>query len=158
MFATPVDGGGATTGLTGSTGQHDSFTFLGSEDTVWVFSPDDIEKAARNTYQADASGVVYAVTFIQPQLIDAASFGDVAGEYAWIWNQNALVPGVADIAVVQNVKPLGGLEDLATVAVISSSGRSDTTIDIDQNNVEPNLFAAKVAAARARLDAIEGAT
>jgi len=158
VWATPVDGGGATTGITGSTGQSAPFTFLGSEDTVYVFSPDDIEKAARNTYRCDNSGTVFAVTFIRPDLIDAPSFGQVAGEYAWIWDQNAAVPGVLDIAVTQKIKVLGGLEDVAQVAVGSSSGLSTGQLEVDQNHVEPNLFAAEVAALRGKLDAIEHAT
>jgi hypothetical protein len=155
VWATPVDGGGATTGIIESTGQHAPFTFLSSEDTVYVFSPEDVEQAARNTYRADTSGVVFAVTFIQPNFMQPSDFADVAGEYAWIWDYNATVPGVADIAEHQIVQPLGGLEDVADVAVVSSTGRSTGVLQIDQNSVVPSIFSQRVASFRARLDAIE---
>ena len=137
---------------------HAPATFLTSEDTLYVFSPDDVESAVRNTYQANTSGVVFVVTFVRPELLKAAAFGDVAGSWAWVWDQNAAVPGVTDIAVTQRTKPLGGLEDVAEVAITSTSGRSTGTLTLTQADVMPDTFAEKVRAAVARLDAIEGVT
>ena len=134
----------------------DPCTFLSGEPTIYTFSPDDIENAVRNTYQADESGVVYAVTFVRPELLQASAFADVAESWANIWNQNAKVPGVEDIAPDQRVLPLGGLQDIATVAIVSTSGRSSAVVTLVQDEVIPDVFAERIRTEVARLDAIEG--
>ena len=135
---------------------HAGFTFLNGEPTLYAFSREDVANARRNTYQADESGVVFAVTFVNPQLLKPFEFNDVAGSWAWIWDQNAKVPHVLDIAEDQRVKPLGGVEDVVEVAIESSSGRSSATVVFTQDQVMPEAFAAAVAAEVADLDAIEG--
>lgn len=142
-------------GLPGGVG-HAAFTFLSGEPTLYAFSREDVENARRNVYQADASGVVYAVTFVRPELLSPTEFNDVAGSWAWVWNENAKVPHVLDIAEDQRVKQLGGVEDVVEVAVESSSGRSSSTIVLTQDQVWPDAFAQAVAAEVAQLDAIEG--
>ena len=146
-----VDGGGIPGGI-----GHAAFTFLSGEPTLYAFSREDVANARRNTYQADESGVVYAVTFVNPQLLEASEFNDVAGSWAWIWDKNAKVPHVLDIAEDQRVKALGGIEDVVEVAIESSSGRSSATVVLTQNQVMPDEFAQAVAAEVAQLDAIEG--
>ena len=142
-------GGGAGVG-------HAAFTFISGEPTLYAFSRDDVENARRNVYQAEESGVVYAVTFVRPELLKPAEFNDVAGSWAWVWDQNAKVPHVLDIAEDQRVKQLGGVEDVVEVAVSSTSGRSSSTIVLTQDEVWPDTFAQIIAAEVGRLDQIEG--
>lgn len=145
-----IDGGGP------GFNEHAPCTLLTGEPTVYTFSPDDVENAVRNTYQADDTGVVFAVTFVRPELLQASAFVDVSTEWAAIWNTNARVAGVVDISPGQEVLPLGGLRDTATVAVVSTSTRSSAVITLYDADVIPDNFAARVRAEVARLDAIEG--
>lgn len=131
------------------------YTFIGGEPTIHSFSPDHQEQATRFEYQADASGVVYSLVVSGEALKFPDLIATVAGEWAATWNINAAVAGVEDIAESQDVKPLGGLEDVVQVAVSSPSGKSTSVLTLRQSEVSPDVFAAKVSAERARLAKFE---
>lgn len=132
-----------------------AYTFLHGEPTVYAFSPDDLENATRNTYTADASQVPFAVVFVRPELLQPFVFDDVASTWAWVWDQNASVPGVVDIAPDQQVTALGRLLETVQVAIESTSGRSEVILTLGDQFVMPDPFAARVRAEVARMDAIE---
>lgn len=138
------------------------FTFLGSEPTLHAFSPEKVEDAVRNTYQADASGVVYSLVVSGEALRSARTnpglIPTVAGQWAAAWNENARVPGVTDIVETQEDTPLGSLYDVFQVAVESSSGRSTSILTLKSNLVRPDIFAGIIAAEVKRLNAAEAAS
>lgn len=156
MALVPDIGGDDTGNIGGGGIGHASYTFRQGESTVYAFSPEDIENAVRNEYTADESGIPYALVFVRPELIQPSAFDDVASSYAWIWNENAKVPGVTDIAPDQQITQLGRLVETVQVAITSTSGRSDLIITLDDQHIMPDAFAAAVRAQVARLDAIEG--
>lgn len=137
------------------------FTFLLSEPTLHAFSPELVEDAVRNTYQADLSGVVYSLVVSGEALRNARTNPDliptVAGQWAAVWNENARVPGVADIVETQEVSPLGSLTDVFQVAVESTSGRSTSILTLTQNQLRPDIFAAVIASEVAALNRNEQA-
>lgn len=150
-------GGGDGGGGIGITGEEADATLLGGEATLHAFSPEHVENAQRNIYRADASGVTYALTLSMEALKpdNAALVNTVAREYAAMWNKNAAVTGVLEIAEVQDTTPLGQLVDIAQVAIESTSGRSQTVLELPESKFPPDLFAAAVGAAVAGLDALE---
>lgn len=132
------------------------FTFLQSEPTLHAFSPELVEDAQRNTYQADESGVVYSLVLSGEALKASATGSDliatVAGQMAAVWNENARVPGVADIVETQETSPLGSLNDIFQVAVESTSGRSTNILTLTPSQIRPDVFAGIVAAQVALLN------
>lgn len=146
----PGDGGGGALGKA-------AYTFLHGEPTVYAFSPDDLENAVRNTYIADTTQTPFAVVFVRPELIEPFAFDDVAATWAWIWDQNARVPGVVDIAPDQSITALGRLLETVQVALESTSGRSEAILNLEDQYVMPVPFAERVRAEVARMDAIEAA-
>ena len=137
------------------------FTFLLSEPTLHAFSPDLVEDAQRNTYQADVSGVVYSLVLageVYKHLRQNADLvATVAGQLAAVWDTNRAVPGVADIVETQDVSPLGSLDDVYQVAVESTSGRSTSILTVRDQQVRPDVFAKIIAAEVAGLDKQEKA-
>lgn len=138
------------------------FTFLLSEPTLHAFSPELVEDAVRNTYQADQSGIVYSLVIVGRALkkaeLSPTLVPTIAGEMAAVWNENAAVPGVSDIVETQETTALGSLYDVFQVAVESTSGLSTTFLTLTQNQTRPDIFAGIIAAAVKRLDANEAAT
>ena len=136
------------------------FTFLLSNPTLYAFSPELVEEAQRNTYQADDSKVVYSIV-VSGNLLDfiRATGSDVlatvAGQWANAWNINRAVPGVADIAETQDASPLGSLYDVVQVAVVSTSGKSTSILTLTDNQLPPDAFAPIIRAEVQRLDAAE---
>lgn len=137
------------------------FTFLLSEPTLYAFSPELVEDAQRNTYQADTSGVVYSIVLSGEALRYYRKYpdnlGTVAGQLAAMWDENRAVPGVTDIIPTQDVSPLGSLYDVAQVAVESTSGRSTAIITVRDQDSRPDIFAPIIADAVKSLDAQENA-
>jgi hypothetical protein len=137
------------------------FRPLLSEPTLHAFSPELVEDAIRNTYQADESGVVYSLVVSSEALrasrTNPSLIPTVAGQIAAIWNENARVPGVTDIVETQEVSPLGSLSDIFQVAVESTSGLFTSILTVTQNQVRPDVFAAIVGSEVARLNAAEAA-
>ena len=155
------DVGGDDGGSGGGAGSEATapFTFLLSEPTLHAFSPELVEDAQRNTYQADDSGVVYSLVLageaLKFQQVNPSLIATVAGQWANTWNVNAAVPGVADIAETQDVSPLGSLDDVFQVAVTSTSGRSTAILTLRDQQLRTDVFAGIVAAEVAALDTIE---
>ena len=137
------------------------FTFLLSEPTLHAFSPDLVEDAQRNTYQADVSGVVYSLVLageVYKHLRQNADLvATVAGQLAAVWDTNRAVPGVADIVETQDVSPLGSLDDVYQVAVESTSGRSTSILTVRDQQVRPDVFSKIIAAEVSALDKQEKA-
>ena len=137
------------------------FTFLVSEPTLYAFSPELVEDAQRNTYQADQSGVVFSLVLSGEALKLSRSEPDliatVAGQWAAVWDTNRAVVGVTDIQETQEVTALGSLDDVVQVAVESTSGRSTGILQLAPVNYRPDLFAQAVADEIAVLDAQEQA-
>ncbi len=137
------------------------FTFLLSEPTLYAFSPELVEDAQRNTYQADASGVVYSLVISGEALKNARTNPDliptVAGQLAAQWNENAKVVGVTDIQETQDSTTLGSLYDVFQVAVESTSGRSTSILTLRDQETRADVFAGIVAAEVKSLDAAEKA-
>lgn len=137
------------------------FTFLFSEPTLHSFTPELVEDAQRNTYRADLSGVVYSLVLAgevyKNMRTNATLVATVAGQLAAVWDENAAVPGVADIVETQDVSPLGSLTDVFQIAVQSDSQRSTAIITVQDQQVRPDVFAGIVAAERAALNAQETA-
>lgn len=135
------------------------FTFRLSEPTLHAFSPDLVEDAQRNTYQADISGVVYSLLLTgevyKNMAANASLVATVAGQLAATWDANAAVPGVADIVETQEVSPLGSLDDVYQVAVQSTSGRSTLILALTNQQIRPDVFAQIVATNVAALDTLE---
>ncbi len=125
------------------------FTFLLSEPTLHAFSPELVEDAQRNTYQADTSGVVYSLLLAgevyKHMATNATLVATVAGQLAATWDTNAAVPGVVDIEETQTTSPLGSLDDVYQVAIQSTSGRSTIIATFQPSNIRPDLFAQTVA-------------
>jgi hypothetical protein len=137
------------------------FRPLLSEPTLHAFSPELVEDAVRNTYQADESGIVYSIVIVGRALKNAelspTLIPTIAGQLAAVWNENARVPGVTDIVETQEVSPLGSLDDIFQVAVESSSGLFTSILTVTPNQARPDVFSKLIAAEVARLDAAEAA-
>lgn len=138
------------------------FTLLLSEPTLYAFSPELVEDAQRNTYQADASGVVYSLVLsgeaLKYQRTNPGLIATVAGQLAAAWNTNAAVPGVVDIQPTQETSALGSLYDVTQVAVESTSGRTTEILTLRDQQVRPDVFASIIAATVKAMDAAERAT
>lgn len=139
-----------------------AYTFLASEPTLQVLSPELVRDAQRVTASAVASGVVYSLLFApyptDPQGSVIWSDELIAEQLAlWAdyWNQNAAVPGVAGIGVTQEVDAAGALKDVALVTVTSASGRSSAQVTVPAAQFLPERFAAFVAPTVAQLNAVE---
>lgn len=133
-----------------------AYTPLGSEPTLYAFSPDKVEDAQRITYRADQSGVVYSLTVsLEAFNNNPAVVANVAGIWANRWNINASVPGVTEIEDGQEVTTLGSINDVVQVAVDSTSGHSTTVVTVRQRDMEPQFFKPIIDQARAVLDASE---
>lgn len=131
------------------------YTYLGGEATIHSFDGEHTEQATRFSYRADASRVVYSLVVSGEALKFPDLIATVAGQYAAVWDENAAVAGVTDIAETQEVRPLGGLDDVYNVAVESQSGKTEGVISLHVLDTRPDLFAAAVAAERKTLDAFE---
>jgi hypothetical protein len=147
------EAGGTDVGGGGLPEQQDAYIYLGGEPTVHAFTPEHVEQATRFQYQAAQSGVVYSVLASGEALKSPALIATVAGQMAHAWNQNALVPGVTDIAETQEVRPLGSLEDVYQIAVESTNGKTGGVLTVEGQNIRPDVFAELVADYRATLDA-----
>jgi hypothetical protein len=137
------------------------FRPLLSEPTLHAFSPELVEDAVRNTYQADESGIVYSLVVageaLRYERKHPGNIATVAGQLAAVWNENARVPGVTDIVETQEVSPLGSMDDIFQVAVESTSGIFNSILTVTENQVRPDVFAKIIAAEVARLNAAEAA-
>lgn len=146
-----IDGGAPTGGSA-------AFDFLSGEPTLHTTSPELVEGAQRLAYRAQESGVTYFLTVPTTVFSNPGAVATIAAAWAAVWDANAKVPGVLDIAETQIVQPLGNLQDVAEVVVGSTSGRSSMLVTFQQSNLEPSLFASTVAYWRGQLDAVEAAT
>lgn len=135
-------------------------TFLHSEPTIQTLGPDIIRDAARITYQAEPSGVIFPLLFVSVRPGDwpASKIAAQANHWADVWNTNAAAPGVVDIAIAQHVTPAGHLDDMAAVTIRSTSGRSTSTIEIARVDFPASRFEVLTVAELVRLDAIEAAS
>jgi hypothetical protein len=137
------------------------FRPLLSEPTLHAFSPELVEDAVRNTYQADESGVVYSLVLageaLRYERIHPGNIATVAGQMAAVWNENARVPGVTDIVETQEVSPLGSLDDIFQVSVESASGLFTSILTVTPNQIRPDVFAQVIAREVAALNAAEAA-
>lgn len=131
--------------------------FVDGEPIVWEFVPGNPENAVRNLYRAVESGVVFGLVLSQnaQKPLNAGVVNTVARQLGAMWNANAAVPGVTDIAETQDTRPLGGLQDVAQVYVESTSGKSAGILTLTQDEFRSDVFAEAVAAERANLDALE---
>lgn len=146
------------------------YEFLASEPTIQVLSSELVQDAQRITARSIPNGIVYSVLFAPyptdptgtviwtPELINGQL------EYwAGTWNGNSMVPGVLGISLSQEVNALGQLEDVALVAVSSTSGKSSTQLTLGprewltsvEGTTLSTSFPEAVARARAQLDAVE---
>lgn len=134
-----------------------AFTPLGSEETIYSFDQEHVVDAQRLQYRADESGMVYYL-IESNEAVNAApgAIATVAGQYAAMWNANYKVPGVQEIAEVQQVTPLGSLRDVAQVAVVGTNPAFTTVITVPDDQYRTDLFAAAVAGARKTLDTLAG--
>lgn len=149
-----------------------AYEFLTSEATIQIVSTDIVRDAQRVAARASASQVVYTLTFspypTDPQgtvIWTESVIHDQLSYWAGIWNSNALVRGVAGIGLTQTVDALGQLQDIAIVAVTSTSGNSTTQLTLPPREWLPSVagttltksFPDAVAEAVAQLDAVEAA-
>jgi hypothetical protein len=147
-----------------------AYTFEASEQTIQVLSSDIVREAQRVIATAQASGVTYALLFApyptDPQgtvIWTDAAIQQQLDYWAGIWDQNSAVPGVLGISISQEVDATGRLNDVATVYVSSTSGKSSTSVSLGPREWLPSVagtslttaFPDVIAATRARLDALE---
>jgi hypothetical protein len=133
------------------------YTFLSSEPTLVVLSPENVKPGQRMQFRADQSGVVFSLTAYGIVLDSPDRVAATAGRWAAFWNTAAATPGVEEIEESQDVRPLGALYDTANVAVQSTSGRSTGILTLAQDILHVEYFQQAVAQYRATLDAIEAA-
>ena len=137
--------------------QEAAVTFESAEPAIVEFTAGNPVQATRYFYVADASQVGFSIVAKVDPLTRADTIATIARQFAYAFDVDAAVPGVLDIAETQDVKPLGGLTDVVQVAVASTSGKSTSILQLDQQDIRPDLFAAAVATERARLDTFESA-
>src|SRR5690242_6701471 len=116
-------------------------TLLGGEPTVHAFSPEKVEQAMRFEYRADASGVVFGLIVSTEGQKSPALVNTVARQIAYQLNQDAQVPGVADMEETQVVSALGSVDDIWQVAITSSNGKVTQIFNFGQQSMRPDIFA-----------------
>lgn len=133
-----------------------AFTPRGGEPTVYAFNPEKIEDAERFYYMANESQVIYPLVVSGEALKFPDLIATVAGQLAFAWNQNAKVPGVLQVSANQEAQPAGNLIDVFDVYVSSTSGLTQGLVQVQGQDVRPDLFAKLIGAERATLDKYEG--
>jgi hypothetical protein len=146
------DGGGTTITEGASPDAEAAATLLGGEPTVHAFSPERVEQAMRFEYVAVESGVVFGILAGAEAQKSPALINTVARQVAYQLNQDAKVPGVADMEETQVVSPLGSVDDIWQIAITSTSGKVTQIFNFGQQSMRPDIFAQNVAALRAGLD------
>jgi hypothetical protein len=137
--------------------------FVINEPTIQTIGADIVRDAFRVTWRALPSGVVYSLLFAPVEIWTPARVDEQGDLWADRWNQNALVPGVAGIAVTQQTDAAQNLVDVAQVTVISTSGNSSSLLSVPPRQWLPSVsgtslttsFGDTVRAEVQRLDAIE---
>lgn len=130
------------------------YTVLANQLVTEFLPPNKTRQVHEITAQADPSGIVFYLRFVDAAYttaIIARDVGAVAGEL----NKNAKVPGVAGIRIEQDIDANGQIVEYGIVTVESTSGDSSTELRAIQTWIYASTFEAKVAAARDKLDAIE---
>ena len=150
-----VDDGGGTTITEGASPDAEAAVrYLGGEPTVHAFSPEKVEQAMRFEYQAVDSGVVFGMIVSTIAAQDPGLINTVARQTAYALNQDALVPGVVDMAETQVTQPLGSIDDIWQIAITSTSGLTTQIFNFGQASMRPDIFKGNVEALRANLDAL----
>lgn len=153
VVLTDVEGGGS--GGIASEAEAD-VTYLGGEPTIHAFSPEKVEQAERFEYQADESGVVFALVVSG----EALKFPDLiltnARQLAATLNADYAVDGVTGIAETQDVDDLGSVNDVFNVSVRSTSGKTVQVYTVAPLDMRTDVFAESVKTWRSQLDAYEG--
>jgi len=106
------------------------------------------------TVRAIPSDVVFFFTVVQADF-SKSHIELIARDIAAALNRDALVPGVVDIAVTEEINASLQRFPVATVTVESTSGQSDDQITVKYGALFDDRFDKAVAAARAKLDDIE---
>lgn len=133
----------------------DGFTILGTVPTIELVGQNSTRPVRQITARADPSGVSFSFVVV-PGDYQPSHVNLIAHDIAAALNKDALVPGVVDINVYQDVNSGGQFVNKAAVTVESTSGNSTVEIQIPYGSIFGASFAKQVAAARATMDEIEG--
>lgn len=133
----------------------DSFSNVTTTPYVELVPPNKTRTVYIVTAQADPSGVVFFVPVVKVDLAPAR-LDLILGTLAEVFNTLADKPGVESITVEQGLNAANVLQQRVVVGVVSSSGDSDTTVTLKWGEAQDQRGYAKIAAARAQLDDIEG--
>lgn len=132
----------------------DNYDFLGATQNVEPIGGGKVVDVMIATYRAQPSGFVFTLPIAKVDY-NASHLKLIVPVVADALNKADGDPGVTDVNVYLDVDGSGQFVKHLTASVVSTSGKSDTTISPPYGSLFDDRFAAAAAAARAHLDALE---
>lgn len=132
-----------------------TYDILSQMPVLEFMPPNRTRTMTEITAQAQPSGVVFYFR-VTPSSYNAANIKMVCASVAGALNKDSNVPGVIGLRIEQDVGQDGQLVEYGIATVESSTGNSQTEIRKVQTWLFLDTFDNQVAAARKKLDDIEG--
>lgn len=132
----------------------DNFDVLGSRATEEVQPDGTTIDVQQVDCKATPSGVVFGVRVPLATFSDGAVLA-AASPLADTFNEVATLPAVTSVSMVQDVTPLGGIEDRVQATIVSTSGKSSSIVDMPLSEVQRGRLPEAVGALQGELDEVE---
>jgi hypothetical protein len=131
-----------------------NYEILSGEHTVELLGATDVQDVYQVTARALQSHVVYHVRF-PPVIDDPETIAVVLTEWATQYDDLRALPYVVGVGTLQDIDASGQINDITQITVGSASGRLSAVLEDPNFSVVNDAVGSKIAALRAKLDAIE---